>query len=101
MHSRLRFITQYLLPIEGAIFFALTQLWDFPYGDIIVGIIVTMNAALGLVLGYISKTPYDGSLEINEFADGRKRYSLNLDAELDELDQKKHVIFKVHNFPRS
>lgn len=56
----LKWIAQYLLPALGTLYFALAGIWDFPYGEEIVGTITAMDAFLGVVLG-ISTVQYKNS----------------------------------------
>lgn len=47
----MKWIAQYLLPAVGALYFALSQIWGFPYGEQIVGTITAVDAFLGAILG--------------------------------------------------
>lgn len=53
----LKYITQYVLPALGTLYFALAAIWGLPYGEQIVGTITAIDAFLGVVLG-ISSTSY-------------------------------------------
>lgn len=46
----LKFIAQILLPALGTLYFALAQIWVFPYAEEIVGTITAVDAFLGAVL---------------------------------------------------
>ena len=46
----LKWIAQLLLPALGALYFALAQIWGFPYGEEIVGTLAAVDAFLGAVL---------------------------------------------------
>lgn len=54
----LKFVAQIALPGLGALYFALSSIWGFPYGDQIVGTITAIDAFLGLLLG-ISTVQYN------------------------------------------
>lgn len=47
----LKWIALYLLPALGTLYFALSQIWGFPYGEEIVGTITAIDAFLGAILG--------------------------------------------------
>lgn len=53
----LKWIAQYLLPALGTLYFALASIWEFPYGEQVVGTITAVDAFLGVLLG-ISTTQY-------------------------------------------
>ena len=50
----LKWIAQLLLPALGTLYFALAQIWGFPYGEQIVGTITAVDAFLGVLLGLSS-----------------------------------------------
>lgn len=54
----LKWIAQLLLPALGTLYFALAQIWNFPYGEEIVGTIAAVDTFLGVILG-ISTAQYN------------------------------------------
>ena len=66
VYDVLKWITQFLLPGLGTLYFALAKIWKFPYGEEIVGSISAVTAFLGLLLG-ISSHNYagDGVIQVN------------------------------------
>ena len=60
----LKWIAQLLLPSLGALYFALSEIWGFPYGDKIVGTITAIDAFMGAVLK-ISTVQYNKQLSGN------------------------------------
>ena len=54
----LKWIAQILLPALGTLYFALSRIWGFPYGEEIVGTIAAVDAFLGALLGLSSKSYY-------------------------------------------
>ena len=54
----LKWITQYMLPAIGTLYFALAGIWGFPYGEQIVGTITAVDTFLGVILG-ISSAQYN------------------------------------------
>ena len=55
----LKWIALYLLPALGTLYFALSGIWGFPYGEQIVGTITAIDTFLGVILG-ISSAKYTG-----------------------------------------
>lgn len=47
----LKYIAQIALPAIGTLYFALAGIWDFPYGEQIVGTITAVDTFLGVMLG--------------------------------------------------
>ena len=56
-YDRLKWIAQFLLPALGTLYFALAGIWNFPYGEQVVGTISAVDAFLGVILG-ISTAQY-------------------------------------------
>lgn len=54
----LKWVAQILLPAAGTLYFALAGIWNFPYGEEIVGTISAIDAFLGCILG-ISSISYN------------------------------------------
>ena len=57
LYDILKYIAQIGLPALGALYFALSTIWGFPYGEQIVGTITAIDAFLGALLG-ISTVQY-------------------------------------------
>lgn len=47
----LKWIAQYLLPAFGTLYFTLAGIWNFPYGEQIVGTVAAIDTFLGIILG--------------------------------------------------
>lgn len=58
VYDVLKWIAQYLLPALGTLYFALSTIWGFPYGEQVVGTITAVDAFLGAILGLSSATYY-------------------------------------------
>ena len=56
----LKYICQIVLPAIGTLYFALAQIWGFPYAEQIVGTITAIDTFLGAVL-MISSASYNKS----------------------------------------
>lgn len=58
LYDALKWVAQYLLPGLGTLYFALAGIWNFPYGEEIVGTISAVDAFMGLLLG-VSTVQYN------------------------------------------
>ena len=58
----LKWIAQILLPALGTLYFALANIWAFPYAEEIVGTVTAVDAFLGILLG-ISTAQYNKQFE--------------------------------------
>lgn len=54
----LKIIAQLVLPAIGTLYFALAEIWNFPYAEQIVGTITAIDAFLGTVLKLSSDSYY-------------------------------------------
>ena len=51
LYDKLKFITTIVLPALATLYFALSGIWGFPYGEQIVGTIAAITTFLGTILG--------------------------------------------------
>lgn len=51
VYDVLKWIAQILLPAIGTLYFALAQIWGFPYAEEVVGTISAIDVFLGVLLG--------------------------------------------------
>ena len=58
MYDKLKWIAQILLPAIGTLYFAIAQIWGFPFAEQIVGTITALDCFLGAILG-ISTAVYN------------------------------------------
>ena len=58
VYDVLEWIAQYLLPAFCTLYFALSTIWGFPYGEQVVVTITAIDAFLGAILGLSSATYY-------------------------------------------
>lgn len=61
VYDVLKWIAQIVLPAIATLYFALAQIWGFPYAEEIVGTITAIDAFLGVLLG-ISTVQYNKRL---------------------------------------
>lgn len=59
-YDALKWIALYLLPALGTLYFALAGIWNFPYGEEVVGTITAIDAFLGVLLGLSNATYQKG-----------------------------------------
>lgn len=93
----LKFVTL-LLPALGTLYFALSGIWGFPYGEQIVGTLTAIEAFLVAILK-ISSNNYngEGTLVINTTDPEKDVYNLELNVPVEELSEKKTIMFKVNS----
>ena len=65
LYDILKWIAQILLPALGTLYFALAGIWNFPYGEQIVGTITATAKDPYFVIGYPAGTPAGTQLEFN------------------------------------
>ena len=63
VYDVLKWIALILLPALGTLYFALAQIWNFPYAEEIVGTITAVDAFLGAIL-QISTNQYKRDSEL-------------------------------------
>lgn len=68
VYDVLKFIALVILPATGTLYFALSGIWGFPYGEQIVGTITAIDTFLGAILG-ISSINYNKQQELVEYED--------------------------------
>ena len=51
VYDTLRWVSQYVLPGLGTLYFALAQIWGWPYGQQIVGSITALVTFINITLG--------------------------------------------------
>jgi hypothetical protein len=99
-YNLLKFIAQIFLPAVASAYFSLSQIWHLPNATEIVGTIAVLDAFLGVILSISTKwyenseAKYDGTIEVDSEG-GKKMFSLILNSDVDELDQKKEASFKI------
>ena len=58
VYDVLKWIAMYFLPAIGTLYFALSGIWNMPYGEQVVGTITAVDTFLGVLLG-ISTAQYN------------------------------------------
>ena len=62
VYDILKWIARYFLPALGTFYFAIAGIWNFPYGEQVVGTITALVTFLNAMLG-LSTISYKKSLE--------------------------------------
>lgn len=68
VYDVLKWIALYLLPALGTLYFALAGIWNFPYGEQVVGTITAVDTFLGVILGISSAKYEQDKVEENDRA---------------------------------
>lgn len=63
-YDKLKYVAQYILPGLGTLYFALSRIWGFPYGEQVVGTVTAVDTFLGVILG-ISTATYETQMKGN------------------------------------
>lgn len=92
----LKWVAQYVLPALGTLYFALSGIWGFPYGEEVMGTIVAIDTFLGVILG-ISSAHYkgDGILEVDTSDENKDIYRFVVKEPIETLKDKSHILLKV------
>lgn len=56
VYDVLKWIALYFLPALGTLYFALSGIWNFPYGEQVVGTITAVDTFIGVLLGISTNT---------------------------------------------
>lgn len=59
VYDILKYIAQIVLPAIGTLYFALANIWGFPYAEQIVGTITAIDAFMGVLLKISSDQYYE------------------------------------------
>lgn len=65
VYDVLKWIALILLPAIATLYFALSGIWGFPYGEEIVGTITAIDTFLGVILGISTNTYNKSNYEIS------------------------------------
>jgi hypothetical protein len=63
LYTVLKYLCQVGLPALGTLYFALAQIWGFPYAEQVVGTIAAITTFIGVLLGISSYQYYKDSKE--------------------------------------
>lgn len=100
-YDTLKKLVQLGLPAAGALYAGLAEIWGFPNGQNVVGSIALITVFGGVLLGFSSRsydksdTKYDGEVVVNTDDPTKVAYDFQTSGPIEDLAQKKDVIFKV------
>lgn len=60
VYDILKYTAQYILPAAGTLYFTLSGIWGFPYGNEVVGTLTAIDTFLGVLLGISSANYNEG-----------------------------------------
>lgn len=98
LYDYLKWIAQIVLPALGTLYFSLGGIWHLASVSEVVRTIVAVDLFLGVLLG-ISQFNYNrqiatGAMNVEQTSGGKK-FSLELDDDPSNLDEKKEARFRV------
>lgn len=101
VYNIIKWLTVYVLPPLGTLYFALSGIWGFPFGEEIVGTIVAIETFLGAVIG-ISTYTYNktgagiqGTLMIDDTNPNLPYTQLSFDKTIAKIASEDTVTLKV------
>lgn len=94
-------MVQIYIPAASSLYFGLGSIWGLPAVEQVVGTLAVVATFLGVCLGLssnqydASEAAYDGKVVVETDEIGKKMFSLELDGDPAEIEQKSAVSFKV------
>lgn len=101
LYGKVKALALVIIPALSTLYFTLGSIWNFPSVTQVVGTLAAVDTFLGVLLGLstraynASEAKYAGTMIVQSKENGGKLFTLELNGDPDELDQKKEVIFKV------
>lgn len=92
---------QIYIPAASSLYFGLGSIWGLPAVEQVVGTCAVVATFIGVCLGLSSnqydrsEARYDGEVVVEQTDAGGKLFSLQLEGDPEEIEQKKSVAFKV------
>lgn len=100
-YDRIKHAAQYWLPATGTFYFTIAQIWELPYAEQVLGTIAALEILLGVVLGLSKKSyndsgaAFDGAFVLDTSDPVKDVFRLEFDRDLEELEKKDFVTFKM------
>jgi len=99
-YDRLKFLAQIGLPATGTLYVTLAAIWDLPAPQEVAATILAVDTFLGVLLGlqaatYNKGVVQAGNMNVVDLESGGKNFSLELNMEPEELEEKNELRFKV------
>jgi Putative phage holin Dp-1 len=98
-------LVQIYIPAASSLYFGLGSIWGLPAVEQIVGTLAVVATFIGVCIGLSStqydrsEAAYDGEVVVEKTDAGGKLFSLQLEGDPEEIEQKKTVAFKVKPSP--
>lgn len=94
----LKWIAQILLPSLGTLYFTISNLWNLPFANEVIGTITAIDTFLGFLLQKSSASYQgDGVMLVDKSDDDIDVYRMELNGPVESLGDKDSVTFKVKN----
>jgi hypothetical protein len=100
VYDKLKWVALVGLPALGALYFTVAQIWGLPKPEEVLGTVVAVDTAMGLVLGLAKKNydnsdaKYDGTLNVMSH-DTRLIQQLDIQTPPEEMGDKNEIVLKV------
>lgn len=101
VYDSLKKVVQIVLPAFASLYFSLAQIWGLPAAEQVVGTLALLATFFGILLTLSSwsynsvQAQTDGDVVIMIDESGKKIYTLELNSDPNDLDQKEMLRFKV------
>lgn len=105
-YSKGKKLVQVWIPAFSSLYFGLGNIWGLPYVEEIIGTLALLATFMGVCLGLSSKqydesqAGFEGDIVVSETEAGRKLFSLEINGDPAELEQKSSVKFNVIKSPK-
>lgn len=96
-----KYIVFLTLPLYSSLLFISSYIWDIPLLKLLMGIISLMSLVIGFILTISSNRykrngpKYDGQMVITQPEEGKKRFTLELNDDPEDLYKRDLVTFKI------
>ena len=103
LYDKVKFLVQVLLPAVGTLYFTLGNVWGWPNIEEVLGSLTAVGLFLGTVVGIssasynMSDARFDGTVNVLTSDEGNKLFTLELDGDPADLEQKNDIVFKVRS----
>lgn len=100
-YDTLKKLVQIVLPAVASLYFSLAQIWGLPAAEQVVGTLALFATFFGILLTLSSwsyravEAQTDGDVVVMINEEGKKIYTLELNSDPNDLDQKELLKFKV------
>jgi hypothetical protein len=104
-YDKLKWVALVFLPAAGLLYFALAQVWGFPYAAQVMASITALDTFLGALLGIsnhrynTSDARFDGALVIDTREPGTDRVSFDMKHPITSFEKADTITLKVETPP--